>query len=198
MALGILAAIAGSTIGRAVGSQALRIAGRISTAIAGPTGRTVGRVATNPVVQGALGATAATIAFTPEGPPSPGALPVYSGTGALALPPQSGVGTLGTPIAELGNLQMVMAPQYEQRVKCPTGYVSVRIPQGNGTYVQACMYKPLARTLKLWRPRRKPPISASDWRTYQKAGRVERKLAGIAKKEGFTKPARRRKGPNRG
>jgi len=86
-------------------------------------------------------------------------------------------------------LPTTVAAQYEQRVKCPDGYVSV----GCGD-ARVCMLKPVARVLGKWKSRRKPPISAADWRRYKTASRVEQKLLGIAKDAGIRSPSKKRNG----
>ena len=85
-------------------------------------------------------------------------------------------------------LPTTVSAQYEQRVKCPDGYVSV----GCGD-ARVCMLKPVARVLGKWKARRKPPISAADWRRFRTATRVEQKLLGIAKDVGIRSPTRKRK-----
>lgn len=61
--------------------------------------------------------------------------------------------------------------------RAPKGYVIVRDPStGNVMAVR----KAVAKAYKLWRPARKPPISAGDWHRYQTAKSVEKKLLKIA------------------
>lgn len=57
--------------------------------------------------------------------------------------------------------------QYEQRAKCPKGYVCVEY-QGR----KVCMTKALARSCKLWKPPTKPPISARNWGSMKRAKRA--------------------------
>lgn len=82
--------------------------------------------------------------------------------------------------------QIVVQPAMEARVKCPRGYVSVEVQPG----VKACVWKPVARAMGMWKPRKKPPISSKDWTAFQRAQRVEKKLGTIAKKVGYTKRRR--------
>lgn len=60
--------------------------------------------------------------------------------------------------------------------RAPRGYVVVRDANGK----PYPMWKPLARSMGLWRAARKPPISAGDWNKYQTAQTVEKKLRKIA------------------
>jgi len=102
-----------------------------------------------------------------------------------------GVPQQGLPIPQAGGADCVTvtAPaQIEQRIKCPPGYVSVTC---NGA--KMCMLKPVARSLGLWKARRRPPISASEWRQFKTAERVEKKMIRIAKGAGMRSPTRRRK-----
>lgn len=45
--------------------------------------------------------------------------------------------------------------------------------------------KKVAKALDLWKPRRKPPISAGDWNKLKTVARVEKKAKRIAKTAGF-------------
>jgi hypothetical protein len=71
-----------------------------------------------------------------------------------------------------------VALQMEQRAKCPPGYVAV---DSNGDGVNdVCMQKASARACGLWKPARKPPISASQYRTLKTANSVAKKVKRIA------------------
>jgi len=101
-----------------------------------------------------------------------------------ATPAQQGV--RGVPAT-------VVAPQQKVCNRCPRGYVLITDPVTRG---QACILKCVAVQLKLWKARRKPPMSAADWRTMQVASRVEKKVKRMASMAGFvcaTKGSRRRK-----
>jgi len=64
------------------------------------------------------------------------------------------------------------------RVKQVKGYVTVTDPT---TGQKALMLKALAKAAGLYKPRRKPPISAKDWAAAKAGQRIERKLAGMMK-----------------
>ena len=104
---------------------------------------------------------------------------IYGGQAAANLP-ECGVG------------QIMMQPQYESRIKCASGYVAVRCKGPNGELIEACMLKPVAKALGLWSPRKKPPISAKDYRSLLTAERTAKKLTAIAKKAGALPKPRRR------
>jgi hypothetical protein len=61
--------------------------------------------------------------------------------------------------------------------RAPRGYVIVRDP---GTGAVVAVRKAIARAYHLWKPARKPPISASDWHHYQRNQALEKKLLRIA------------------
>ena len=86
------------------------------------------------------------------------------------------VGGIGTPA-------LVMQPQVTTRYVAPPGYVIVRRRMPDGSEAIAAVEKNYARKMGLWRPRRKPPISAKEWRQFKTAARVQRKLERIAMKE---------------
>jgi hypothetical protein len=94
--------------------------------------------------------------------------------------PQNGEACFELPISTPGEVT--------GRMKCPDGYVSVACGEG-----KICMLKPVARALGKWKSRRKPPISATQWRQFRTATRVEQKLLGIAKDVGIKSPVRKRK-----
>lgn len=172
--------------------------GRAATrAISSPVGRTTARVVTNPGVQAAAG-TAAVFGLQDafEGPPTPTNIAAGNfGWPATSIPPSALVPPTGPgALVQPGSfptsphlMAPILEPMFETRIKCPKGYVAVTDPQSGG---RACMLKPLARAYGLWKPRRKPPISASDWRTLQVAERVQKKVARITKRYG-PKPRRR-------
>ena len=64
------------------------------------------------------------------------------------------------------------------RAQVPRGYVVVIDPATNQ---KVGMLKSVARHCKLWKPARKPPISASDWRCLQKANSTVKKLDRVVK-----------------
>lgn len=60
--------------------------------------------------------------------------------------------------------------------RAPRGYVVLRDGSGRPFAVN----KAMAKAFGLWRPKKKPPISVSDWQAFKKAERVEKKLKKIA------------------
>lgn len=177
MGLPVMALLAelGSQAVRAVGGAVI---GRVSQSISGtPPGR-----------YRSLGIMPSTLTAERPGdiPYVPDALEDLLGIGGGAEEYQNGNGQVDASCFELPT---TVTAQYEQRVKCPDGYVSV----GCGD-ARVCMLKPVARVLGKWKSRRKPPISASDWRRYKTAQRVEQKLLGIAKDAGIRSPSKKRSG----
>jgi hypothetical protein len=73
---------------------------------------------------------------------------------------------------------VVVPVEVVERAKVPRGYVVVIDPQ---TKQKVGMLKAVARHCKLWKPARKPPISASDWRCLQKANSTVKKLDRVVK-----------------
>jgi len=101
-------------------------------------------------------------------------------------------GQVAQTLKPCGIGDVMMQPQWEQRMKCAKGYVAVRCRGAGGEVIEACMMKPVARAMGLWKPRRKPPISATDYRALGKAERTVKKLTNIAKRAGaLPKPKRR-------
>ena len=101
-------------------------------------------------------------------------------------------GAVAKNLPACGVANVMMQPEYEQRMKCAPGYVAVRCRGAGGEIIEACMLKGVARVMGLWKPRRKPPISASDYRALGKAERTVKKLTNIAKRAGaLPKPKRR-------
>jgi hypothetical protein len=62
--------------------------------------------------------------------------------------------------------------------RAPKGFVIIRDPQTR--QVVGAVRKDVARRAKLWKPSKKPPISATEWQHYKDAERVEKKLRKIA------------------
>ena len=115
-------------------------------------------------------------------------LPAPSGGSAMSL--------FGPPI------QKGMATT---RLQAPKGFVIVTITEGNDGYSQAlssgigmpatkngrpavkfAMEKTLARKMGLWKPRPKPLLTRAEVRTIDKAARLQRKVATVAKKAGVS------------
>lgn len=160
------------------------------------------KVASKPVVKMAA-ATAATLGITSavQSATAPQTLPALPAGGGLpALPglqtqaiQQAGPGGLPVPWFKGpgGALQMPwndpripqMLRQYSlddaylrPSVRAPRGYVVIRDASGRPYAVE----RSIAIKLKMWRPARKPPISAGEWNQYKTAKRVAKKLMKIA------------------
>ena len=87
----------------------------------------------------------------------------------------------GNVNALMGSNQIVMPAGQKVIADCPPGYVAVDLPNGG----KACVLKEVARSMKLWKPRKKPPISASDWGKLKAADRVKKKAKKIAQTADF-------------
>jgi len=127
----------------------------------------------------------------PDSPYIPDALEryVYGNGNTGAVVPANGGGSVEA--CNFGNV--VRPPRYEQRIKCDPGWVAVRCRDANGLMAEMCMFKPVARALKLWKPRAKAAVSAKDMKVLNTASRTAKKLERIAKKAGaLPKPRRRR------
>jgi hypothetical protein len=97
--------------------------------------------------------------------------------------------TTGTPaMSNCSSVPIVMAPQATTVMKAPPGYVVVMC-RGQ----KVAMLKPVARSLGLWKPRKKPPIKVSDWQALMKADRTIKKLKMVTKKAGVIQRGRGRK-----
>jgi len=98
-------------------------------------------------------------------------------TGLLPTGPVPGggvtlMGSFGVPAIQ--PTQMV-----SQRLDCPAGFL---LGMDNLCYAKGT----LPRQFRKWKPSRKPPISAKDWRALQVSARVEKKVKRIAATAGFT------------
>lgn len=79
-------------------------------------------------------------------------------------------------LAQGGGLALTLPLELTAIAKPPAGYVTV-IYNGERMF----MLKGCARDLGLWKARRKPPISASDWRTLAKASMTAKKVDRLCK-----------------
>lgn len=103
------------------------------------------------------------------------------GNGAqVTVPTNGGAVTAGMPIAPVMNARQTLT------YRAPKGYVVVDLVGSNGQSSKVAMWKPLARSLKLWKARPKPPIKASEWKALKTAGRVRTKAKKIAMESGFS------------
>jgi len=121
---------------------------------------------------------------------SGGSLPPIAQAAATPVPAKPG----GLPIGWKGPGGKLQLPWNDPRIpeylkqfalddayltpvyRAPRGYVVIRDQQGRPFAVN----KAMAKAFGLWRPKRKPPISVSDWQAFKKAERVEKKLRKIA------------------
>lgn len=105
--------------------------------------------------------------------------------GFFPPPSQRAQPTNGQLQQELGQLlggnQLVMEPMQKVINTSPPGWVIVTLPNGSKKAVR----KEVARCLGLWKPRKKPPISASDWSKLKRARSVEKKAKRIAETANF-------------
>ncbi|MEJ2746294.1 MAG: hypothetical protein P8123_11525 [bacterium] len=140
---------------------------------------------------------------------APAAMPSYAGGGGLPALPVAQTKAIqstspgGLPVpwwkGPGGKLQMPWSdpriPEYLKQFalddaylktyyRAPRGYVVLRDANGRPFAIN----KAMAKSFGLWKPRKKPPISVSDWQAFKKAERVEKKLKKIAG------PALRRRG----
>lgn len=99
---------------------------------------------------------------------------------SVAFPLNGGLATTGLPIAP------VVQAQSSVCFRAPKGYVVVEIVGSDGVPVKVAMWKPLAKSLKLFKSRPRARITAAEWRTLKVANRVARKAAATAKEAGFS------------
>jgi len=101
------------------------------------------------------------------------------GQGQINFPVNGALATTGLPIAP------VLAARPSICFRAPKGYVVVEITGSDGTPQKVAMWKPLARSMKLFKSRPKPPISASEMKSLRTAKRVRNKSKKIATLSGF-------------
>ena len=110
-----------------------------------------------------------------------GTLPVpISGGGGGGTLPVSGGGTMGL-YNELF-MPVAMSPTPKIINSAPRGYVIITNPISGQ---KMAVRKEIARKLRLWKPRPKPPITASQYRTLKTAQRVESKLKRLTQGAGY-------------
>lgn len=175
-----LAPLAGSLIKKAVTSFASKPIVKVAAATAATLG-------VSSLVQGATAAPASLPVL-----PSGGGLPALPGQ-LTAMTQQAGAGGLPVPWFK-GAGGKLQAPWQDPRIpqtirqfalddaylrqalRAPRGFVVVRDREGRPYAVE----RSVAVKMRLWKPARKPPISAGDWRRYQTASRVAKKLMKLA------------------
>lgn len=101
------------------------------------------------------------------------------GAGLLSMLGGNGNGAL----AQLGIPNKIVMPAQQKVIAdAPPGFVIVTAPSGQKFAVE----KEFAKRNKLWKPRKKPPISAGDWQKLKTANRVKNKAKKIAETADFT------------
>ena len=146
------------------------VAGAAVRRIGGQQVTQVGRVGVGGVVRGGLGRAAV------GGVATGGAIitgeQLLTGGSPSMMPGSDAQGYVdGMPI------YTQVTPQ--QRFRAPKGYVVVTDPQTGQKYG---MLRKVAIAAGLWKARRKPPISAAEWRELQRADRTAKKALKITQK----------------
>lgn len=174
-----------------------RVAGGVIKKLA-PGARKAAQAIRSPAGQTAVqigGGVAVGRAITPSGGrsiiPPQGAVPGPGGrtTGRIQRFGQAIVpgGRTGRELTPIGTAQdkigrpMLLEPDEITRTWCPPGYVAVTLPDGS----KACALKKPAMSLGLWKPERKPPITAGDWHRLQVAARVKERAKKISQTAGW-------------
>ena len=91
-------------------------------------------------------------------------------------------GSCPTPVS------VVVQPSVRAVATAPPGYVIVECPKGSGNKV--AMLKAVARSMGYWKPRRKPPIKAGDYRALMRSEATIKKLKRVVKAAGVVQRAR--------
>jgi len=76
-------------------------------------------------------------------------------------------------------MSVVVQPTLRAVADAPPGYVIVECPKKSGNKV--AMLKSVARSMGYWKPRRKPPIKASDYRALMRSEATIKKLKRVVK-----------------
>lgn len=124
-------------------------------------------------------------------PPTAGQLPLLTpGSTTVPMGSTSGPGLL--PRGPGGSLQWPWKdpriPEYLKQfaiddgylktaVRAPRGYVVIRDAEGRPFGVN----KEIAKAFKIWRPKKKPPISVTDWQSLKRANSTVKKLKKVVK-----------------
>ena len=173
--LGAGKVLAGSGLGKSairLGGRALGFGGKVAKSKPvrvglGTAGAAVTVSEGIDLVQSRVGQTARTAAVQ-----APAAAPVVP----ISTLPRGGSKKTTAMLAQAGALPLTLPVEYTPVAKPPRGYVLVDY-DGQELF----MLKGCARDLGLWKPRRKPPISASDYRTLMKASATAKKIDRISK-----------------
>ena len=174
------------------GSAARKLIPRMGGAIGRTVSRAVGIARPHPVATGVV-TTVATGGFGagsggPPPPPPPGGRQphgVVRRTIQRVLPGgRSGRELMpyeGTEFDKIGRPIAVHAEMIE-RAYVPPGYVVVDMPDGERIGV----LRNVARSMGLWRPRPKPPITAGDARAIRRANSARKRVKKLAGAVGFS------------
>lgn len=136
-------------------------------------------------------------------PPNAAQLPLLTpGSTTVPMGSTSGPGLL--PRGPGGSLQLPWndprIPEYLKQfaiddgylktaVRAPRGYVVIRDAEGRPFGVN----KEIAKAFKIWRPKKKPPISVTDWQSLKRANSTVKKLKKVVKmSKVVSMPTRRR------
>lgn len=143
------------------------------------------------------------LGFGGTAPPTASGLPMVTpGSTAVPMGTTSGPGLL--PRGPGGSLQWPWQdpniPEYlknfaiddgylKTAVRAPRGYVVIRDKDGRPFGVN----KEIAKAFKIWKPKKKPPISVTDWQALKRANSTVNKLKKVVKmSKVVSMPARRR------
>lgn len=137
------------------------------------------------------GAAGKALGFGGSAPSTPAGLPLVTpGSTEIPMGSTSGPGLL--PRGPGGALQWWWndpnIPEYLKKfaiddgylkvaVRAPKGYVVLRDKEGRPFGVN----KEIAKAFKIWRPKKRPPISVTDWQALKKAHSTVTKLKGVVK-----------------
>jgi hypothetical protein len=105
----------------------------------------------------------------------------FRGQNVMSDGGSGGNGLAQTTQQLVGSNQIVMEPGKKTINTAPPGYVVVTLPSGQ----KKAVLKSVARKFGLWKPRSKPPITASDWKKLKRAEQVKKKAKKIAQTADF-------------
>ncbi len=112
------------------------------------------------------------------GGPISGIVPTNGALPSGVVPKENGNGNGSVSPGQLVDGCIPVLPvAFKQRAVAPKGYVVVTEKDGS----KVAMLKTVARACGKWKPARKPPIKASDWRCLMRADATVRKLDRVQK-----------------
>lgn len=86
--------------------------------------------------------------------------------------------TVQFPSAGFGGIMPIAMPAVARQVyKAPRGFVTVNVPNGDGTATKMFVQKRVATAMGLYKTRAKAPITGKEWKAVKKAKAYETKLA---------------------